>query len=253
LYTVIDKLDKIGAEGVRKELSATGLDDRRMDQLFGILSAEGDNQEKLNFLKHTFDKTSAGKKGASDLKEVISLLTGYGIKEDHVEIDIALARGLSYYTGTIFEVNVNGVAVGSVSGGGRYDNLTQAFGSKEILSGVGISFGVDRIYDVMDELGLFPPGTESSSKVLICHVDDPSLRYGLGVLSALRKSGIPAEIYPDVARLRKQLDYANRKSIAYTIVIGPEETESGLLVIKDMASGNQQKQRLQDILQSLQP
>jgi histidyl-tRNA synthetase len=118
---------------------------------------------------------------------------------------------------------------------------------------VGISFGVDRIYDVMDELGLFPPGTESSSKVLICHVDDPSLRYGLGVLSALRKSGIPAEIYPDVARLRKQLDYANRKSIAYTIVIGPEETESGLLVIKDMASGNQQKQRLQDILQSLQP
>lgn len=252
LYTAIDKLDKIGAEGVRKELAAAGLDGKQLDQLFEILGKTGNNGEKLDYIATLFETTEAGKKGVGDLIEIITLLHDYGTSDDHLEVDIALARGLSYYTGTIFEVKINDVAVGSVSGGGRYDNLTQAFGSKEELPGVGISFGVDRIHDAMEELGLFPPDAGGVSRVLICHIDETSMRYGLKVLSTLRQAGIAAEIFPDMAKLKKQLDHANRKSLPYAIVIGPEEVESGLMALRDMNTGSQQNQSLRDIVLTLQ-
>lgn len=249
LFTAIDKLDKIGVEGVRKELAAAGWNDRQLDRLFEILATEGTNADKLDHLDSL--STDVGKKGIADLREIISLLRAYGDSDDHVEVDLSLARGLSYYTGTIFEVRVDGVAVGSVSGGGRYDNLTQAFGSKERLPGIGISFGLDRLYDVLDELKLFPQSQGMSTRVLVCHIDAASLRYGLKVLSSLREAGIGAEIYPDEARLKKQLDYANKRSIPYAIVIGPDEIASGQLVFRDMVGGSQEKKPLEAILEQL--
>ncbi|HPI81499.1 MAG TPA: His/Gly/Thr/Pro-type tRNA ligase C-terminal domain-containing protein, partial [Cyclobacteriaceae bacterium] len=159
----------------------------------------------------------------------------------------ALARGLTYYTGAIFEVKVNNVAIGSVGGGGRYDNLTGVFGLPGV-SGVGFSFGVDRLYDVMDELGLFPDDTAHSTKVLIVHFNPEAMAYGLKALKELRREGVATELYPDPGKLKKQLDYANKKKIPYVIVIGPDEMESGALTFKDMKTGEQQPLTLDEIL-----
>ena len=158
---------------------------------------------------------------------------------------------MSYYTGCIFEVKINNVSIGSVSGGGRYDNLTQAFGDKENLSGVGFSFGVDRIYDAMEELKLFPKDSQISSQVLICYFDEESKRYGLGVLSKLRAADISSEIYPELAKIKKQLDYANKKMIHYTLVIGSDEIKSGELAFKDMEKGEQLKLTVEEIVARL--
>ncbi len=187
----------------------------------------------------------------SDLQEVLDLLKNYQSNDDHVEFDISLARGLSYYTGCIFEVKINNVAIGSVSGGGRYDNLTQAFGDKENLSGVGFSFGVDRLYDAMEELGAFPKDAQVSSKVLICHFDEESMRYGLGIVAQLRTAGIASEIYPDVTKLKKQLDFANKKNIPFTIVIGSDEMKTGLFPLKDMNKGEQDKLTIEQVIEKL--
>ena len=168
-----------------------------------------------------------------------------------MEFDIALARGLSYYTGCIFEVKINNVKIGSVSGGGRYDNLTQAFGDKEKLSGVGFSFGVDRLYDAMQELNLFPASAEASSKILICHFDDASMRYGLGLLTKLREAGIASEIYPDGSKLKKQLEFANKKRIEYTIIIGSEEINTGRLALKNMKEGKQDTLTVEEVIGTL--
>lgn len=251
LYTAIDKLDKIGARGVEEELVSKGFEKAVVDKLFTLLGIKGDNISKLKSLTKVFEKSKIGKKGTSDLDGVLQLLQQSGANDDHVEVDVALARGLSYYTGTIFEVKINNVAIGSVSGGGRYDNLTQAFGAKEPLPGIGISFGVDRIYDAMDELGLFPKETQVSSKVLICHLDKESMQYGLRVLTELRNENIESEIYPDQAKLKKQLDYANKKSIPFTIVIGSDEVKSGELMFKNMVTGVQEKLTKNVILEKL--
>ena len=175
----------------------------------------------------------------------------FGSDEKHVEFDIALARGLSYYTGCIFEVKINSVKIGSVSGGGRYDKLTQAFGDKENLSGVGFSFGVDRLYDAMEELKLFPDASQSSTKVLICHFDEESMRHGLSVLSKLRSNGIASEIYPDPAKLKKQLDFSNKKNMRFTIIIGSEEIKTGRLALKDMHEGKQETLTVEEIIRKL--
>jgi histidyl-tRNA synthetase len=239
MFVAIDKLDKIGEEKVKAELSAKGFSGNSLSTLFELLNVKGSNTEKLKRLAERFQNSDSGKKGLTDLQQVLELLTGYGADDNQVEFDISLARGLSYYTGCIFEVKINNVSIGSVSGGGRYDNLTQAFGDKENLSGVGFSFGVDRIYDAMEELNLFPKNAQLSSRVLICHFDEPSQRYGLKILSRLRQTGIASEIYPEVVKLKKQLDFANKKMIPYTIVIGSEEINTGLLAFKDMGTGKQ--------------
>jgi histidyl-tRNA synthetase len=251
LFVAIDKLDKIGERAVREELMERGFNSQQLDNLFALLNISGSNHEKLSALQSTFMKSDSGQKGVRDIQEIFHLVKSYGESDTGVEFDIALARGLSYYTGCIFEVKINNVKIGSVSGGGRYDNLTQAFGSKERLSGVGISFGIDRIFDAMEELQLFPAQTKASTQVLVCHFDEPSRDYGFGILHTLRKNGIASEIYPEIARLKKQLDYANRKMIVYTIVIGAEEMQSGLLTIKHMESGDQQKLSLEHIIQKL--
>lgn len=251
LFVAIDKLDKLGENKVREELLEKGFPHSGIDSLFDVLKTTGTTSDKIATLKNRFPEGNAGLRGLADLKAVLGLLTDFGSDDAHVDFDISLARGLSYYTGCIFEVKINNVAIGSVSGGGRYDNLTQAFGDKENLSGVGFSFGVDRIYDAMDELKLFPPETTVSSRVLICHFDEESFRYGLRVLTALRNAGVSAEIYPETMKIRKQLDFANKKQIPFTLVIGSDEISTGLLAFKDLQSGEQEKLYLQDIIDRL--
>lgn len=248
LFVAIDKLDKIGEDGVRNELLQKGFPEQNLKLLFDILHVKGSTTNKLAFLATKFETIAEGRRGLRDLKEVFNLVADYGSNDHHVEFDVSLARGLSYYTGCIFEVKINNVSIGSVSGGGRYDNLTQTFGDKENLSGVGFSFGVDRIYDAMDELNLFPKETQVSSQVLIGHFDEASQRYGLRVLTALRTAGISAEIYPDLAKIKKQLDYANKKLVPYTIVIGDNEMASGQLAFKAMETGIQESLTVEQII-----
>jgi histidyl-tRNA synthetase len=247
LFVAIDKLDKIGEEKVKEELRARGFSEGNLIALFEILNFVGTTAQKIEFLTSKFLNTPSGQKGIADFKEVLNLLSGYGANEEHVEFDIALARGLSYYTGCIFEVKINNVSIGSVSGGGRYDNLTGVFGLPGV-SGVGFSFGVDRLYDAMEELKLFPKEAQISSQVLIAHFDEQSKQYGLRLLQQLRKNGIASEIYPDSVKIQKQLDFANKKLVPYSIVIGSEEVKSGILSFKNMKTGAQQKIPLNEII-----
>lgn len=247
LFVAIDKLDKMGREKVQLELSERGFDEASITSVFEALEYTGSTQNKLSYLLTRFAGITSGQKGIADLHAVFDLLNDYGVTDEHVEFDIALARGLSYYTGCIFEVKINNVAIGSVSGGGRYDNLTGGFGLPNV-SGVGISFGVDRLYDAMEELGLFPQETQRSTQVLVCHFDEASKKYGLRVLFALRQSGVASEIYPDKVKIQKQLDFANKKMIPFTIVIGSEEMANGQLAFKNMITGEQVKHALNDII-----
>lgn len=251
LFVAIDKIDKVGEQQVREELAAKGFPTASLDKLFQFLNITGTTEKKISSLKENFKGNSAGSKGIRELESVLHLLQACGAQYDEVDFDIPLARGLSYYTGCIFEVKINNVAIGSVSGGGRYDNLTRAFGDKENLSGVGFSFGVDRIYDAMEELQLFPRKAQISSRVLVCHFDDETFHYGLRVLTALRAQSIPSEIYPDVSKIKKQLDYANKKQIPFAIVIGSEEINSGSLTLKNLDTGEQEKFYLEQIIQLL--
>lgn len=251
LFVAIDKLDKIGEEKVKEELRNRGFADANLTEVFEILNFKGTTVEKIEFITKKFANSEAGKKGISDLTQVLQLLKDFNATEEHVEFDIALARGLSYYTGCIFEVKINNVAIGSVSGGGRYDNLTGVFDPNDKKSGVGFSFGVDRLYDVMVELNLFPQEAQVSSKVLIAHFDADSKKYGLHVLQQLRAQGIASEIYPDAVKIQKQLDYANKKLIPYVIVIGSEEVKSGVLTLKNMKTGEQQKVRVDEIIKTI--
>lgn len=252
LFVAIDKLDKIGEDKVREELKERGFTPESIGRIFEILNFKGTNLEKINFLTSKLNQSEKGKKGIQDVNTIIDILGDFGMPADSFEFDIALARGLSYYTGAIFEVKVNNVVIGSVSGGGRYDDLTGVFGSKEKLSGVGISFGLDRLFDALEELGKFPDDIAVSSKVLVAHLDASCMRYGMKILNQLRKGGIASEIYPDVAKLKKQLDYANKKNIPFVVVIGDEEMKTGQLTFKDMRNGDQRKLAFNEILIQLQ-
>lgn len=251
LFVGIDKLDKIGEEGVKTELRAKGFSEDSLVRLFEILNTSGSNTQKIAELATHFSTSEAGARGLKDLASVFSIITSCQATLDHVEFDIALARGLSYYTGCIFEVKINNVAIGSVSGGGRYDNLTKAFGDKDNLPGVGFSFGVDRIYDAMEQLNLFPEKATASSHVLVCHFDQAGLSYGLSVLARLRAAGVASEIYPDVSKIKKQLDFANKKAIPFCIMIGSDEIQSGELTLKDMAKGEQEKLNIDQLVLKL--
>jgi histidyl-tRNA synthetase len=251
LFIGVDKLDKVGEEKVKDELRGKNFSEQSLTTLFDILNAAGSTQEKLQMLMLKIGSSEGGKKGIQDIQDVLSFLGDFGSNDAHVEFDIALARGLSYYTGCIFEVKINNVKIGSVSGGGRYDNLTQAFGDKEKLSGVGFSFGVDRLYDAMQELGLFPGAVQASSKILICHFDEQSMRYGLAILAKLRDGGIASEIYPDSSKLKKQLDFANKKGIEYTIIVGSDEIKTGKLALKNMNEGKQEMLTIDEVIMRL--
>jgi histidyl-tRNA synthetase len=251
LFVAIDKLDKIGEEKVGEELRTKGFTDENIKQVFETLKTTGTNGEKIKKLSARFSNSESGKKGLADLTEVFNLLQHFGSTEANVEFDISLARGLSYYTGPIFEVKINNVTIGSVSGGGRYDNLTQAFGSKERLSGVGISFGIDRIYDVMEELNLFPKEAIQFTKVLIVHMEEESMKFGMRVAQSLRFNNIPTEIYPEISKVKKQLDYANKKQIPFAVIIGPDEMAAGKVALKNLITGDQESLDLHALIEKL--
>ena len=247
LFIAIDKLDKIGEEKVKEELRREGATEDGLTSLFKILSIKGSTQEKIKIFSNRFTTFTNGQKGISDLKEALSLVAGYGVDDQHIEFDLSLARGLSYYTGCIFEAKINGIAIGSVGGGGRYDNLTGGFGMPGV-SGVGFSFGVDRLCDAMEELQLFSAETMISSKVLICHLDEECQRFALKIVQQLREKGIASEVYPDLSKLKKQLEYADRKKVPFTIVIGSDEMKSGALTFKNMKTGEQHQISLDEII-----
>src|SRR6202012_1301054 len=205
---------------------------------------------KLQMLRDVLAPSAIGIKGCEEIETVFNYLKICKLQTANCELDITLARGLNYYTGAIFEVKTNEVAMGSIGGGGRYDDLTGMFGLKD-LTGVGISFGADRIYDVMDELNLFPSDTNQTTKVLICCFDAEGEKYALPLLHSLRRNNINAELYPAGAKIKKQLEYANNKKIPYTIVIGSDEMQSGLLSLKDMHSGLQDKLTAEAIIARL--
>jgi histidyl-tRNA synthetase len=250
LTVAIDKLDKIGFDGVIKELLEKGFTPEDIEKLQPVILLEGSNSTKLQNLRGALAGSAIGLKGCDEIEEVLNYIDNFKIQNGTIELDITLARGLNYYTGAIFEVKTNEVAMGSIGGGGRYDDLTGMFGLKG-LTGVGISFGADRIYDVMEELNLFPADANQSTQVLICCFDKDGEMYALPLLQQLRDNNINTELYPAGAKIKKQLDYANNKNIPNTIVIGSDEMQSGLLTFKDMASGVQEKLTGREIIERL--
>jgi len=256
MTVAIDKLDKIGFEGVTKELIERGFTAEDIDQLKPVILLEGTNEEKLGSLKTVLSGSSVGLKGIEEIETVFSyvngLLSGSDLKRPDLELDITLARGLNYYTGCIFEVKTNEVSMGSICGGGRYDDLTGMFGLKG-LTGVGISFGADRIYDVLQELNLFPESAAAGTRVLISNFDREAELYALPLLQQLREANVAAELYPSSAKLKKQMSYADDKSIPYVVLIGSDEMQSGILTLKNMHSGEQQKLSPEAIIALLKP
>ena len=253
MTVAIDKLDKIGLEGVCKELLERGFTQADIEKLQPIIELKGSNSEKIQALKKVLASSEIGQKGIEEVETIftyIQQLQTPNATLPNVALDITLARGLNYYTGAIFEVKSNEVTMGSIGGGGRYDDLTGMFGLKN-LSGVGISFGADRIYDVLEELDAFPKNTTESTKVLISNFDETSEAFALPILSQLRAAGIAAELYPQAAKLKKQLGYADSKRIPYVILIGSEEMASGLLSLKNMNSGEQSTLTMQALLAQL--
>lgn len=250
LTVAIDKLDKIGLDGVIKELLDRGFTAEDIEKIKPVILLEGNNAEKLASLRSVLAASATALKGCDEIEKVLNYIAICKLRTAKLELDITLARGLNYYTGAIFEVKTNEVSMGSIGGGGRYDDLTGMFGLKD-LTGVGISFGADRIYDVMDELNLLPATANQSTQVLICCFDTEGENYALPLLQQLRSNNINAELYPAGAKIKKQLDYANNKQIPYTIVIGSDEMQSGLLAFKDMTSGVQEKLGVGEIMRKL--
>jgi histidyl-tRNA synthetase len=270
LFVAIDKLDKIGREGVSKELLEKGFSAPTIDTLFDLLAVDGDYAEKLQRLLAGFvtagvdpdglrptadsdddDLDLTYYRGLQQLAEVYDLLQASGFQQfERLEFDPTLARGLSYYTGCIFEVKINNVAMGSVSGGGRYDNLTGSFGLPGV-SGVGFSFGVDRLYDCLESLDLFTETGETPTRVLLTHFDLASGRAALPLLAELRAAGIPAELYPDAGKLQKQFKYADAKGIPLVIVLGPEELAADVAKIKIMKTGEEKTLPLSEVVAAL--
>lgn len=250
MTVAIDKLDKIGLEGVSKELLERGFTEPDIEKLKPVILLQGSNTDKLSSLKAVLATSETGLKGIEEIETVFNYVSRLKSQISNLELDITLARGLNYYTGCIFEVKTNEVAMGSIGGGGRYDDLTGMFGLKD-LTGVGISFGADRIYDVLEELNLFPAETVQGTKVLISNFDEKAELYALPVLQELRTAGIAAELYPSSAKLKKQMSYADAKNIPYVILIGDDEMSSGLLTLKNMQSGEQQKLSIADVLEKL--
>ncbi|MDH5474309.1 MAG: histidine--tRNA ligase [Cyclobacteriaceae bacterium] len=250
-FVAIDKLDKIGLDNVLKELSSKDFSSEAINTLTPFFNEKSDINGKINFLKNIFPVNSIGHQGVEDIETILNYIKTSGMENNnHLELDFTLARGLSYYTGAIFEVKVNNASFGSVSGGGRYDNLTGVFGLPNV-SGVGFSFGVDRIYDVMDELTLFPKETASSTQILITNFDEESEKHALKILSSLRSAGIKSEIFPESVKLKKQLNYADKKNVPYVLLIGEEEINSQLFTLKNMIEGKQEKLPLEKIISTL--
>ena len=251
-FTVaLDKLDKIGEEGVKKEMVEKGISPEAIERIQPLFEFDGSNQERLEKLEAMLKASGEGMKGVKELQFILEKVTALGLTAAQPEIDVTLARGLNYYTGAIFEVAApKGVAMGSIGGGGRYDDLTGIFGLKGV-SGVGISFGLDRIYLVLEELNLFPESVVEQTKVLILNFGDEEAFYGMKLLNKLREQGVKAELYPDPAKMKKQMNYANKRNIPYVILAGAQEMQDGRYTLKNMRDGEQKTADLEGILGSL--
>lgn len=237
ITVAIDKLDKIGLDNVNAELASKGIPQEAIDKLQPIILLSGTNEEKLETLKTVLSASETGLKGVEESEFILKTIAGLGIQSD-VELDLTLARGLNYYTGAIFEVKALDVQIGSISGGGRYDNLTGVFGM-EGVSGVGISFGADRIYDVLNQLDLYPKDAVDGTQLLFVNFGEAEAAYVLPVLAKVRAAGIRAEIYPDSAKMKKQMGYANNKAIPFVAIVGENEMNEGKLTLKNMTTGEQ--------------
>ncbi len=250
ITVAIDKLDKIGLENVNKELSDKGVSLEAIDKLQPIINLSGSNFEKLNTLKEVLESSQIGMLGIEECEYILNTLKDLEIKND-LELDLTLARGLDYYTGAIFEVKALDVEIGSITGGGRYDNLTGVFGLKDV-SGVGISFGADRIFDVLNQLDLYPKDSLSDTQLLFINFGEKETAYCLKMLAKARKAGIRAEIYPDSSKMKKQMTYANNKNIEFVAMVGDNEIAEEKVTLKNMETGDQSMLTFEEVLDKIQ-
>ena len=252
ITVAIDKLDKIGLDNVNAELREDGLTEEQIEKLQPIISLTGTNEEKLQTISNVLKDSETGLKGVEELRFIFDTLSGnhnsqFSILHSQLEFDLTLARGLNYYTGAIFEVKALDVQIGSITGGGRYDNLTGIFGMPG-LSGVGISFGADRIYDVLNQLDLYPKESVNGTQVLFINFGEKETAYCLPFLNIVRTRGIRAEIYPDAAKMKKQMSYANAKQIPYVVLAGENEMNEKKLTLKNMDTGEQQMLTIDELI-----
>jgi len=241
----LDKLDKIGIEKVKEEMESKGVKKEALSILDAFL-----NTTNVGDLSSLLESSVIGEKGLEELQFVMNNVEKIGLQSANLFFDITLARGLNYYTGCILEVKANDVAIGSIGGGGRYDDLTSIFGLKDV-SGVGISFGIDRIYIVMEELGLFPDNIDVSTKVMFANFGEQEAAFCLPLLKQLRSARISSELYPKKAKMKKQMTYANNKGVQFVVMIGEDEMESGILSVKNMDSGEQSNLNITDLINEL--
>ena len=237
ITVAIDKLDKIGIDNVNAELAADGIPADAIERLQPIINLTGTNAEKLQTMREVLGQSEIGMKGIEETEFILRTLEQIGLNNT-IELDLTLARGLNYYTGAIFEVKAHNVSIGSICGGGRYDNLTGIFGMPDV-SGVGISFGADRIYDVLTELDKFPADLGQSARVLFINFGDREMRYCVRCAALLRKAGVPALVYPEAAKMKKQMEFANKKCVPYVIFAGESEIANNTVTIKNMSTGEQ--------------
>lgn len=246
ITVAIDKLDKIGLENVNEELANAGISPDAIDKLQPIISLQGTNDEKLNVIKNVLKDSQIGLKGVEEVAYILDVLKTMQLHNE-IELDLTLARGLNYYTGAIFEVKAKDVSIGSITGGGRYDNLTGIFG-KPGLSGVGISFGADRIYDVLNALDLYPKETINSTQILFINFGEKETAYCLPLVNEARSHGISAEMYPDAVKMKKQMSYANAKQIAFVAMAGENEMKENKITLKNMETGEQMLVPISDFM-----
>lgn len=246
ITVAIDKLDKIGLENVNEELRSKGLSEQAIAQLQPIISLQGNNFEKINVLKEVLKTSATGLKGLEEITYILEQIASLSLTST-VELDLTLARGLSYYTGAIFEVKALDVEIGSITGGGRYDNLTGVFGL-EGVSGVGISFGADRIYDVLNQLDLYPADSQKSTQLMFVNFGEKEAAYLLPHISKIRQAGIRTEIYPEAVKMKKQMGYADNKNIPFVALVGETEIENGFINLKNMITGDQKQVSLDELI-----
>ena len=237
ITVAMDKLDKIGLDGVNAELRENGISEEAIEKLQPIIALEGTNEEKLATIKQVLAGSEIGVKGVEETQFILDTLKGFDMKNE-IQLDLTLARGLNYYTGAIFEVKALDTAMGSIGGGGRYDNLTGIFGMPG-LSGVGVSFGADRIYDVLEALDLYPKETINATQILFINFGDKETAYCLPIVNKCRAAGIRTEMFPDSAKMKKQMNYANAKNIPFVVLAGENEINAGKVTLKNMTTGEQ--------------
>ena len=249
ITVAIDKIDKIGLDGVVAELKEKGIGETSVEKLLPILQAQGGNKDKLQIIAQTLQGNATGEKGVEEISYILNAFDTLHINSA-LDLDLTLARGLNYYTGAILEVKALDVAIGSITGGGRYDNLTGVFGLDGV-SGVGISFGADRIYDVMNQLNLYPEESIHTTQVMFVNFGEKEAMHSLGIIGNLRAAGISAELFPSSDKMKKQMAYANSHKIPYVAIIGEQEMQDGTIAVKDMNSGEQKQMTAEELKELL--